>query len=281
MWGGGLPIGSLFGIPLRVHWTFLLVLAVWAQAAFNPMVLICIMALFGTILLHELGHCFAARSVGGGAHGILLWPLGGLAFITGGTTPARSIYIALAGPLMHVPLALLCAGPLLNAGYPLGWEDLNPLHGPGPFPTNPEELLFFVFRMQVLLFCFNVCTPAYPMDGGQVLAGLMALVFPPWLTVTLLGCTTLATSLFLLTLGFSWVALWLGYEAIGLFTAVLTGGVEWHPVGRLYWGVMQTISLTPAIYVAPDTELIPCPNCGERLHPRSEKCVHCNHTLPY
>ena len=89
-----LPVGSLAGIPVRLHLTFPLVLVAallqagsstwaslgWAALMYGPILLV-------TVLLHELGHSLAARRVGGHAEGILLWPLGGLAYVAHSSGP--------------------------------------------------------------------------------------------------------------------------------------------------------------------------------------------------
>ena len=87
----GLYVGQVAGIRIRIHGLLL----IWWAVEFNNTVLagpveqrkvrsaiwaLGALLVFLSILLHELGHCFAARRVGGDAHEILLWPLGGLAF---------------------------------------------------------------------------------------------------------------------------------------------------------------------------------------------------------
>ena len=91
---GALPIGRLFGIRISMHWTFLALIVYFAQSI-TPMMVLLFATLFLTILIHEFGHCFAARYLGGEARDILLSPLGGLAYIT--------------GALVHIPIASLCA----------------------------------------------------------------------------------------------------------------------------------------------------------------------------
>lgn len=59
--------------------------------------------LFLTVLVHEFGHSLAARSVGGNAHTILLWPLGGLAYCSHDAGPKADLWVTFAGPLTHVP----------------------------------------------------------------------------------------------------------------------------------------------------------------------------------
>src|ERR1700751_4981620 len=81
-----LPLGRVFGITVRVHMLFFVfVLAMWIKVAVNSgneqalWLLVLMGLLFLSVLLHEFGHCFAARHVDGEANEILLWPLGGLA----------------------------------------------------------------------------------------------------------------------------------------------------------------------------------------------------------
>src|SRR5581483_3111222 len=90
------PIGRLFGISIRIHFLFPLVtLGMVLRAAAAKDVpggaWLDVVAIFGilwfSVLLHELGHCFAARSVGGDADEVLLWPLGGLASVDMPHTP--------------------------------------------------------------------------------------------------------------------------------------------------------------------------------------------------
>jgi hypothetical protein len=57
------------------------------------------------VLVHEFGHSLAARCVGGSADRIILWPLGGLAYISHDAGPAADLWVTLAGPLTHIPQA--------------------------------------------------------------------------------------------------------------------------------------------------------------------------------
>ena len=66
--------------------------------------------LFVTVIVHELGHALTARKVGGKAHEIVLWPLGGLAYTSGHGSLKNQLKVTLGGPLTHIPLALLFAG---------------------------------------------------------------------------------------------------------------------------------------------------------------------------
>jgi uncharacterized protein DUF2630/peptidase M50-like protein len=112
--GGAFKIGRFSGIDVRLHWTFLLLLAFFAfigyQASGSAVgaltATVAIVALFFCVLLHEFGHSLAAQRLGIEIHSITLLPLGGvsnLEFLP--EKPADEVKITVAGPLMNVVLA--------------------------------------------------------------------------------------------------------------------------------------------------------------------------------
>jgi Zn-dependent protease len=183
------PLFRIFGIQIRIHWFYpILILMYIIQGATDSgggalMVgfYAALMAgLLLTTIVHELGHCFGARSVGGHAEQILLWPLGGLAYVGHGGAPRNDIKIAAMGPLMHLPLAALLGG-LVLLWHPWEWRFLNlfdswyPFH---PFRENfTPNLLLGLFKLQILLLAFNLFVPAYPLDGGRILTNLLLMRF--------------------------------------------------------------------------------------------------------
>ena len=196
---GGLPLGKIFGIRIKVHWSLLL-LGIIFGAREGAVAWFLFAILFGTVLLHELGHCAAARSVGEEAHEILMWPLGGLAFTSGGRTPLHSLWITLGGPLVHLPIAALCTFLLYLSGISLGWSELDPLAAK---LLHTEELtslyqvaLYVTFKIQLLLFAFNVFLPAYPMDGGQIIVALLAFDYSLKATMRIVSVTTSLSAFF-------------------------------------------------------------------------------------
>src|SRR4051812_35480262 len=113
-----LPLGRIFGITVKIHWFFpLFVLGVILRAAFkddprppegtwiDASMLMGLM--FLAVLLHEFGLCFGARLVDGDAHEVLLWPLGGLAYVEVPHTARANFIAAAAGPVVNL---LLCLG---------------------------------------------------------------------------------------------------------------------------------------------------------------------------
>lgn len=173
---GNLTLGRPMGIRVSIHWTFwLLPLFVLlsglgsvgaAGAWFNVAVL---MAVFGCVALHELGHAAAARLFGIGTRDIVLYPLGGVANLERmPRNPLQEIVIALAGPAVNVVIAMGLGGLLL----------LN-----GLSPSSSAEVTvaaLFVEHLliaNVILVAFNML-PAFPMDGGRVLRAFLALFLP-------------------------------------------------------------------------------------------------------
>jgi Zn-dependent protease len=131
-----LPVFRAFGIPVKLHVFFIIVtLGLFIRqvtAKDNPIdwgdvFLFTIVLLFLVILLHEFGHCFAARAVGGDAKEILIWPLGGLAMVEVPNAPRPNFQVAAAGPATNVLICVVVAIPMLAVGF---IPTLNPLANP-------------------------------------------------------------------------------------------------------------------------------------------------------
>jgi Zn-dependent protease len=120
------------------------------------------LALFAIVLMHEMGHALACRSVGGKADEIVLWPLGGVAYVAPPQRPGAMLWSIVAGPLVNVVLFVVLGG-LLALGNSLAWGD-----------TAPDLLQFVraVFFVNLGLLIFNLL-PVYPLDGGQILRSLL------------------------------------------------------------------------------------------------------------
>lgn len=132
-----IPVLRAFGILVRVHVFFFVVtiglflrqlsLPQYDGVRWLDMFLLTVVVLFGSVLLHEFGHCFGARYVGGDAREILIWPLGGLAYTE---IPQRwkALFVTVAaGPAVNVLICLACTGALVYGGF---YPSLNPLADP-------------------------------------------------------------------------------------------------------------------------------------------------------
>lgn len=132
------PLYRAFGILVRVHLLFFLITipmcfrqiaefkdAVWWFDIF----MVTVGLVFLSVLLHEYGHAFAARWVGGSASEILLWPLGGLAYVDVPHTPRQNAIVTACGPAVNLVLVALCSAALLAGGYSPA-KALNPFKNP-------------------------------------------------------------------------------------------------------------------------------------------------------
>lgn len=166
-------LGSIAGTSIRIHITFLLFLlwlgtiyyrqggseAAWQGTIFIVLIFVC-------VLLHELGHVFAARRYGIRTPDVTLWPFGGIASMERiPDKPSEELIVAVAGPAVNVAIAtvlLIWLWPHLNL------DSLAKLEDPG------ASLIVKVAVANVILVLFNMI-PAFPMDGGRVLRALLAM----------------------------------------------------------------------------------------------------------
>jgi Zn-dependent protease len=176
--GGSFKLGRAFGIDVKVHWTFFLLLAFFAFIGYQggggllgALVTIAFLAmLFFSVLLHEFGHSLVAQRLGIKVRDITLLPIGGVSNLRAPPEkPSEEIKITVAGPLVNVVLAPVFFG----VGFALGADPANPAN---PFVGGFSSIgQFFAYlgAINVLLAIFNLL-PAFPMDGGRVLRGLLA-----------------------------------------------------------------------------------------------------------
>lgn len=175
--GGSFRIGRAFGIDIKVHWTFFLLLAFFFFLGYQGgggtvgalTTSAIIVALFFCVLLHEFGHSLVAQRLGIEVPDITLLPIGGLARLkTLPENPWDEVRIAIAGPLVNVVLAPL----FFVAAFLLGADLLRPVNVLEGGATL-GQMLDYLGIMNIALAVFNLI-PAFPMDGGRILRGLLA-----------------------------------------------------------------------------------------------------------
>src|SRR4051812_37752359 len=122
-----IPVFRVFGIQVKVHIFFSVItiglflreltLLQYDNVWWLDMFLLTVVVLFGPVLLHEFGHCFGARYVGGDAREVLIWPLGGLAF-TEIPHRWRALFVTVAaGPAVNVLICAVCVGVIAASGF--------------------------------------------------------------------------------------------------------------------------------------------------------------------
>src|SRR5271165_4349132 len=109
---GSFRLFRIAGIQVYLHWSWLVVAYFEIGSRVNKYEsmswnVIEYLALFGIVLLHEFGHALACRQVGGEASRIMLWPLGGVAFVQPPPRPGALLWSIAAGPLVNVILVPL------------------------------------------------------------------------------------------------------------------------------------------------------------------------------
>jgi Zn-dependent protease len=174
-------VGKLFGIPLFIHPTFLLLPAwvAWNNPGVGPaalaFLLVCVLALFACVVLHELGHALTARAFGIGTRDITLYPIGGVARLEKmSEKPAQELCIALAGPAVNLVIFLLLLIPVALLGFVVGPEEVLSLGADGGAVALVQRFLTVLCVSNLLLLLFNLL-PCFPMDGGRVLRALLSM----------------------------------------------------------------------------------------------------------
>jgi len=195
---GSFRIGRLFGIPILIHYSFILVIPLFAwiigsqitlttdmlnelflvpvdttliTTGYIPYLLGTIVAfgLFAGVLVHELAHSLVARKKGIRINSITLMIFGGIATMDEGVPdPKAELPMALVGPIASLFVGLVCSGIV---------------YAVPAVTTNPAiaGVLIFIFGylgvLNIILFAFNLL-PAFPMDGGRVLRAWLATRMP-------------------------------------------------------------------------------------------------------
>jgi Zn-dependent protease len=164
--GGTIRLFKFSGIQVYLHFSWFLIAAyeftrraglyaspIWAAFEY--------VALFAIVLLHEFGHALACRQTGGVADRIVLWPLGGIAFVNPPRRPGAMLWSIAAGPLVNVVLL-----PILSIALAITQAQ---------FGAEPSDFALFVWHVWWInlgLLIFNIL-PVYPLDGGQILRSLL------------------------------------------------------------------------------------------------------------
>jgi|SRR5579862_1837288 len=239
---GSIRLFRLAGIDLFLHWSWFLVGFYeinnrrdnYSSLTWN---ILEYLALFCIILMHEFGHSLACRQVGGKADQIVLWPLGGVAYVSPPPRPGATLWSIAAGPLVNVvlapPLTLLV---MLGS---TGWAYEAP---------NLYALVRSICFINYGLLIFNLL-PIYPLDGGQILRSLL------WF-----GLGRARSLMVTTVIGFVGVA--------GLVVVAILLRSVWIAVVAVFilfncWrGLLHARLLTRAAML-PRREGFACPNCKE------------------
>src|SRR5690348_3324836 len=238
---GTIRLFRLASIDVFLHWSWFLVAMFeinggsksYSSLFWN----ICeYLALFLIVLMHEFGHALACRQVGGSANRIVLWPLGGVAFVDPPPRAGATLWSIAAGPLVNVALIPV----LLAISFAFGASG-----GRAAMP-NAYGLMRAIFITNAVLLAFNLL-PIYPLDGGQILRSLLWFVLGRGRSLqvaTVFGFIGVAG---LAVLAFYLQSIWIGLIAVFALTNCVNG-----------WKQAQ---LLIGIAKLPRREGFACPSC--------------------
>jgi Zn-dependent protease len=235
---GAFPLFRFGGIQVYLHFSWLIVAwfeislgknrygsPAWAAAEY--------VGLFAIVLLHEFGHAFACRSTGGRADRIVLWPLGGLAFVDPPMRPGAVLWSIAAGPLVNVVLfPVLLVGALTTSNYRAVGVDPN-LH----------HLISSLWFINLGLLIFNLL-PFYPLDGGQIVRALLWFRVGPVRSLMIAGVIGIFGAVLVGLFAYRIRSIWVGIIAFFLFSQAMAA-IERTKAMRLQADVAATPPPSP------------------------------------
>lgn len=217
MFRGAFPLFRVRGIQVYLHFTWLIV--AWFQISWGRFryaephwAAVEYVGLFALVLLHEFGHAFACRSTGGRADHIVLWPLGGLAFVDPPPRPGAVLWSIVAGPLVNVAFFPIFQVALFAVGQH-GWIDVS---------QDVYRLLRYLSFANLALLIFNLL-PIFPLDGGQIVRALLWFKIGPIRSLMVAGVIGVIGAACVGVLAYYRQSIWLGLIAFFLFTQASSG----------------------------------------------------------
>jgi len=173
---GTIKAFRIFGVPVRLHFTFVLLVvfitvSVLGSSQSSGNYAIFLLGSLVSVLLHELGHAWVASRFGIKTTEIVMFPIGGLSRMERMLPPTEEICVALAGPLVN----LLLAGGIF--AYMFLTHTAAIIHVADLMQPNGKNPLALLLYGNILLAGFNLL-PAFPMDGGRILRALLSYIRP-------------------------------------------------------------------------------------------------------
>ena len=230
------------GIDVFLHWFWFLFAAYeisdrtksYSSLSWNVLEYL---ALFFIVLLHEYGHALACRQVGGTANYIMLWPLGGVAYVNPPLRPGATLWSLAAGPLVNVALLFVFSPLGIMLDRSLGLAKRAP---------DAHSFLIALLGINVILLVFNLL-PIYPLDGGQILRCLL------WFVVgrarSLMAAVVIG---FVGVAGLLFVAAWMHSVWIGVLAVFILSSC---------WGGLRQAQTLSRLAELPRHEGFSCPSC--------------------
>lgn len=217
MQSGAIRLFRFAGIQVYLHFSWFLVAAYQLTARSHDyrspiFALYEYIALFAMVLMHEFGHALACRQTGGYADHIVLWPLGGIAFVNPPRRPGAMLWSLAAGPLVNLALVPVFELAMLFARH-AGWVYYSP---------DVFRLIAIIRIINYGLLIFNML-PIYPLDGGQILRALLWYPLGEIRSLQIACVVGLIGGAALAALALFWQSIWTGVIAFFLLSRALAG----------------------------------------------------------
>ncbi|HXX18220.1 MAG TPA: site-2 protease family protein [Candidatus Acidoferrum sp.] len=286
---GSFRIFRLAGINVFLHWSWFLIAAYEIQSRTSQYSSIAwnvleYLALFAIVTTHEFGHALACRQVGGNADQIVLWPLGGVAYVDPPQRAGAMLWSIAAGPLVNVALFPILAGLGMLSGA-MHWAETMP---------DLHSFLRAVFYINFGLLVFNML-PIYPLDGGQILRSLLWFVMGRARSLMVSTVLGFAGMVGFIALAFWWRSPW--FAVLAVFVLLNSWRGLQHARALLRLGKLPRRGglACPSCQAAPPlgdlwlcgrcqkpfdifaTQAV-CPHCGTRY--AATRCMDCGRQHP-
>lgn len=214
---GSFQLFRLAGIDVFLHWSWFVVAAFeistrgrrYPSIAWNVAEYL---TLFLVVTLHEFGHALACRQVGGTANKIVLWPLGGVAYVDPPQRPAATLWSIVAGPLVNLVLLGISYGLTIWAWHH-GWRLAAP---------HAYKFLWAFVAINFGLLVFNLL-PIYPLDGGQILRSLLWFVLGKARSLKVVAVLGMLGAVGLIAVAFFLHSFWIGLISLYMIMNCWTG----------------------------------------------------------
>lgn len=276
------------GITVYLHWSWFVVALYEIQqrsGQYKSLLwnVLEYLALFALVLMHEFGHSLACRQVGGTAERIVLWPLGGVAFVNPPPRPGATLWSIAAGPLVNVVLVpvLLGIGLALSAAH---------VH----VSNDVARFLVSLWWINTGLLVFNLM-PVYPLDGGQILRSLLWFPFGRARSLLIASIVGFVGVGVVILLAWVWQSVWTGIMAVFILMNCWGGLKQSFALARLAKLPRRPGFACPTCGAAPILGLLwvcprcqtkfdtfetgaRCPSCGESF--AATRCADCGRTHP-
>lgn len=234
--GGSIRLFRFAGIDVFLHWSWFLVaiyeVQIWRSMFSSPIwAVLLYLGLFVFVTMHEFGHALACRQVGGQANRIVLWPLGGIAFVNPPPRAGAMLWSIAAGPLVNLLLLPILTFILHTAGRA------------GMVNSDPDVylVLLWLWRINLGLLLFNLL-PIYPLDGGQILRAVLWFPFGQIRSLFIATAVGLAGGAALGLVAIWQQSIWIGIMAFFLLSQAVAG---WRQAQYLKMMAAEEMRLAP------------------------------------